>query len=93
MANCCSRRALGDAGPAQQTIAKIAILAPQQTTTIIVNGYTDDTPAPGAEAPGCYVQPHPVAERADNVMQFMISQGVSRTWLRRKDLRRQPARV
>ena len=49
---------------AQQTIAKMAaILAPQQTTTIIVNGYTDDNAdRPGTEAPGRYVQPHPVAE-------------------------------
>lgn len=36
---------------AQQTIAKMAaILAPQQTTKIDVNGYTDNTPV-GPELP------------------------------------------
>jgi chemotaxis protein MotB len=49
---------------AKETIAKFAaILAPQQTTNINVNGYTDSTPdRPGFEEPGCYIQPHPVAE-------------------------------
>ena len=49
---------------AQQTIAKMAaILAPQQTTKIIVNGYTDNTPiGPGLMRQGVTSQPHPVAE-------------------------------
>src|SRR3984893_15569225 len=63
---------------AQQTIAKMAaILAPQQTTTIIVNGYTDDT-AIGPELRRQGVTSNLILsqKRADNVMQFMISQGV-----------------
>jgi chemotaxis protein MotB len=49
---------------AQQTIAKMAaILAPQQTTKINVNGYTDNTPiGPGADEPGRHIQSHLVAE-------------------------------
>jgi chemotaxis protein MotB len=63
---------------AQQTIAKMAaILAPQQTTTIIVNGYTDNTPI-GPELMRRGVTSNLILsqKRADNVMQFMISQGV-----------------
>jgi len=63
---------------AQQTIAKMAsILAPQQTTTIIVNGYTDDTPiGPELRRQGVTSNLILSQKRADNVMQFMISQGV-----------------
>jgi len=63
---------------AQQTIAKMAaILAPQQTTTIIVNGYTDDTPiGPELRRQGVTSNLILSQRRADNVMQFMISQGV-----------------
>jgi chemotaxis protein MotB len=62
----------------QQTIAKMAaILAPQQTTTIIVNGYTDNTPiGPILMRDGVTSNLVLSQRRADNVMQFMISQGV-----------------
>ena len=64
--------------PAQQTIAKMAaILAPQQTTTINVNGYTDNTPiGPELRRRGITSNLILSQKRADNVMQFMISQGV-----------------
>jgi len=63
---------------AQQTIAKMAaILAPQQTTKINVNGYTDDTPiGPGLMRQGVTSNLILSQKRADNVMQYMISQGV-----------------
>jgi chemotaxis protein MotB len=63
---------------AQQTIAKMAaILAPQQTTTINVNGYTDDTPiGPGLMRQGVTSNLILSQKRADNVAQYMISQGV-----------------
>ena len=64
---------------AQQTIAKMAaILAPQQTTKINVNGYTDNTPI-GQELMRQGVTSNLILSqrRADNVMQFMISQGVN----------------
>jgi len=64
---------------AQQTIAKIAaILAPQQTTKINVNGYTDNTPiGPGLMNQGVTSNLILSQKRADNVMQYMISQGVN----------------
>jgi chemotaxis protein MotB len=64
--------------PAQQTIAKMAaILAPQQTTKINVNGYTDNTPiGPGLMSQGVTSNLILSQRRADNVMQYMISQGV-----------------
>jgi chemotaxis protein MotB len=64
---------------AQQTIAKIAaILAPQQTTKINVNGYTDNTPiGPGLMREGVTSNLTLSQKRADNVMQYMISQGVN----------------
>jgi chemotaxis protein MotB len=63
---------------AQQTIAKMAvILAPHQTTTINVNGYTDNTPiGPELMRRGITSNLILSQKRADNVMQFMISQGV-----------------
>src|SRR6201984_345012 len=63
---------------AQQTIDKMAaILAPQQTTKINVNGYTDDTPiGPGLMRQGVTSNLILSQKRADNVMQYMISQGV-----------------
>ena len=63
---------------AQQTIAKMAaILAPQQTTKINVNGYTDDTPiGSGLMRQGVTSNLILSQKRADNVMQYMISQGV-----------------
>ena len=64
---------------AQQTIAKMAaILAPQQTTKINVNGYTDNTPiGPGLMSQGVTSNLILSQRRADNVMQYMISQGVN----------------
>src|SRR5580704_15024236 len=63
---------------AQQTIAKMAvILAPHQTTTINVNGYTDNTPiGPELMRRGITSNLILSQKRADNVMQFMVSQGV-----------------
>jgi chemotaxis protein MotB len=64
---------------AQQTIAKMArILAPMQTTKIIVNGYTDNVSiGPGLKRQGVTTNLILSQRRADNVMQFMISQGVN----------------
>src|SRR5690348_15140306 len=64
---------------AQQTIAKMApILAPMQQTQIIVNGYTDNVPiGPGLMRQGITSNLILSQRRADNVMQFMISQGVN----------------
>ena len=64
---------------AQQTIAKIAaILAPHQTTKVMVNGYTDNTPI-GPELARQDITTNLILsqKRADNVMQFMIAQGVN----------------
>ena len=63
---------------AQQTIAKMApILAPMQQTKIMVNGYTDNVPTgPGLMRQGITSNLILSQKRADNVMQFMISQGV-----------------
>ncbi len=64
---------------AQQTIAKMApILAPMQHTRIAVNGYTDDVPiGPGLRRQGITSNLILSQKRADNVMQFMISNGVN----------------
>src|SRR3984957_164234 len=64
---------------AQQTIAKMApILAPMQQTTIVVNGYTDNTPiGPELMREGVTSNLILSQKRADNVMNFMISQGVN----------------
>lgn len=64
---------------AQQTIAKMApILAPMQQTKITVNGYTDNVPiGPGLIRQGITSNLILSQKRADNVMQFMISQGVN----------------
>ena len=63
---------------AQQTIAKMAaILAPQQTTKINVNGYTENTPiGPELARQGVTTNVILSQRRADNVMSYMISQGV-----------------
>ena len=63
---------------AQQTIGKIApILAPMQQTKIQVNGYTDNVPiGPGLVREGITSNLELSQRRADNVMQFLISQGV-----------------
>ena len=64
---------------AQQTIAKmVPILAPMQETKIMVNGYTDNTPI-GSELMRDGITSNLVLsqKRADNVMNFMTSQGVN----------------
>ena len=63
---------------AKQSIAKVAaILAPHQTTKIVVNGYTDNTPiGPGLMKRGVTSNLILSQKRADTVMQYMISQGV-----------------
>jgi chemotaxis protein MotB len=64
---------------AQRTIGKIApILAPMQQTKIQVNGYTDNVPiGPGLVRQGITSNLELSQKRADNVMQFLISQGVA----------------
>lgn len=64
---------------AQQSIAKIAkILAPMQQTKIAVNGYTDNVPiGPGLMRQGITSNLILSQKRAENVAQFMISQGVN----------------
>jgi chemotaxis protein MotB len=63
---------------AKQSIAKMAaILAPHQTTKIIVDGYTDTTPiGPDLMKQGITSNLILSQKRADTVMQYMISQGV-----------------
>jgi chemotaxis protein MotB len=63
---------------AKQSIAKVAaILAPHQTTKIIVDGYTDNVPiGPGLMKKGITSNLILSQKRADSVMQYMISQGV-----------------
>jgi chemotaxis protein MotB len=63
---------------AKTSIAKIAaILAPHQKNKINVNGYTDSTPiGPELAKQGVTTNMILSQKRADNVMQFMISQGV-----------------
>ena len=64
---------------AQQTIAKmVPILAPMQQTKIMVNGYTDNTPiGPELMREGITSNLVLSQKRADNVMNFMTSQGVN----------------
>lgn len=64
---------------AQQTIAKmVPILAPMQQTTIAVNGYTDNVPiGPGLKRQGVTTNLILSQKRAENVMQFMVGQGVN----------------
>ena len=63
---------------AQQSIAKIAkILAPMQQTKIGINGYTDNVPiGPGLVRQGVTSNLILSQKRAENVAQFMNSQGV-----------------
>ncbi len=67
---------LSDRG--QQSIANIArILAPQQVSKVVVNGYTDNAPiGPGLRRQGATSNQILSQKRAESVMQFMISQGV-----------------
>jgi chemotaxis protein MotB len=63
---------------ARTNIAKIAaILAPHQTAKINVNGYTDSTPVgPELVKQGITTNLVLSQKRADNVMHYMIAQGV-----------------
>lgn len=63
---------------ARASIAKVAaVLAPHQKNKIDVNGYTDSTPiGPELAKQGITTNQILSQKRADNVMQFMISQGV-----------------
>src|SRR5438067_10270155 len=63
---------------AKTSIAKVAaILAPHQKNKINVNGYTDTTPiGPELAKQGVTTNLILSQKRADNVMQFLISQGV-----------------
>jgi chemotaxis protein MotB len=62
----------------QQSIAGIAkILAPQQASKVVVNGFTDNAPiGPGLRRQGVTSNLILSQKRAESVMQFMISQGV-----------------
>jgi chemotaxis protein MotB len=62
----------------QQSIAGIAkILAPQQVSKVVVNGYTDNAPiGAGLQRQGVTSNLMLSQKRAESVMQFMISQGV-----------------
>jgi chemotaxis protein MotB len=64
---------------AQQTMSKmIPILAPMQQTKIVVNGYTDNVPiGPELAREGVTSNLILSQKRADNVMNFMTSQGVN----------------
>jgi chemotaxis protein MotB len=63
---------------AKTSIAKIAaVLAPHQKSKINVNGYTDSTPiGAGLAKQGVTSNLILSQKRADNVMQYMVSQGV-----------------
>ena len=63
----------------KETIAKVAqILAPEQQEKLVVNGYTDNVPiGPGLKREGIPTNLVLSQKRAENVMQFMISQGVN----------------
>jgi chemotaxis protein MotB len=71
---------------AQQTIGKMApILAPMQQTKILVNGYTDNVPiGPELMRQGITSNQVLSQKRADNVMQYLISQGVKPSLLSAK---------
>jgi chemotaxis protein MotB len=62
----------------QQIISRLASrLAPTQQNKIVVSGYTDNTPiGPGLKQQGITSNQDLSEKRADNVMQFLISQGV-----------------
>jgi chemotaxis protein MotB len=64
---------------AAQTIAQMApVLAPMQTTHIIVIGYTDSTPiGPELMQQGVTSNQQLSLMRAQTVMQYMLSQGVN----------------
>ncbi|MGA9474648.1 MAG: OmpA family protein [Terriglobales bacterium] len=56
----------------------VPILAPMQQTKIVVSGYTDNVPiGPGLKRQGISSNLVLSQKRADNVMKFMIAQGVN----------------
>jgi chemotaxis protein MotB len=71
---------------AQQTLGKIIpILAPMQQTKIMVTGYTDNVPiGPGLTRQGITSNEVLSQKRADNVTQYLISQGVKPSLLSAK---------
>ena len=64
--------------PGKQIIAKFAAkLAPTQQNKLLVNGYTDNAPiGPVLQKKGIASNQELSQKRAENVMQFLISQGV-----------------
>src|SRR5262245_31657070 len=64
--------------PGKQIIAKFAAkLAPTQQNKLLVNGYTDNAPiGPALQKKGITSNQELSQKRADDVMQFLISQGV-----------------
>jgi len=62
----------------KQIISKFAVkLAPTQQNKLLVNGYTDNAPiGPALKKKGITSNQELSQKRADNVMQFLISQGV-----------------
>jgi chemotaxis protein MotB len=62
----------------QSVIAKLASqLAPTQQNKLLVNGYTDNAPiGPALQRQGVTSNQDLSQKRAENVMQFLISQGV-----------------
>src|SRR5262249_3943027 len=62
----------------RQIIAKFATkLAPTQQNKLLVNGYTDNAPiGPALQKKGVTSNQDLSQKRAENVMQFLISQGV-----------------
>jgi chemotaxis protein MotB len=62
----------------QEIIAKFAArLAPTQQNKLVVNGYTDNAPiGPALQRQGITSNLILSQKRADNVMQFLVSQGV-----------------
>ena len=63
--------------PGKQIIAKFAAkLAPTQQNKLLVNGYTDNAPiGPALQKKGIASNQELSQKRAENVMQFLISQG------------------
>ena len=64
--------------PGREIIAKFATkLAPTQQNKLVVNGYTDNAPiGPALQKKGITSNEELSQKRAENVMQFLISQGV-----------------
>jgi chemotaxis protein MotB len=64
--------------PGKEIIAKFAVkLAPTQQNKLLVNGYTDNAPIGRAlQKKGITSNQELSQKRAENVMQFLISQGV-----------------